>query len=112
MVFYEKSKIFHRRQEIFQKKITSSSASEFGSERMEELSALRCEIDLVDRKIMELFEERFKIVERIKEIKKKKKIPIEDLKREEEIKKRFKEKLLPKGYVEKVMDLNFSEAKK
>ena len=79
---------------------------------MKELSALRCEIDLVDRKIMELFEERFKIVERIKEVKKKNKIPIEDLKREEEIKKRFEEKLLPKGYVEKVMDLSFSEAKK
>jgi chorismate mutase len=49
------------------------------------LTSLRERIDKIDAKLTELLEERVEIAKKIGEIKKKKKLPVEDLRREDEV---------------------------
>jgi chorismate mutase len=50
-----------------------------------ELEEVRCKIDKLDKEILNLIEERFELVKEVARIKKLKKLPIRDLKREEEV---------------------------
>jgi chorismate mutase len=51
----------------------------------EQLNEIRKKIDILDNQILELIEDRFELVEKVAQIKKKKNLPIRDLAREEEI---------------------------
>ena len=79
---------------------------------MKELSKERKKIDKIDNKIVKLLEKRFEIVNRLKQLKKKNRIKMEDKQREEEIKSRYKLSKLPQDFVNKFFNLLFKEAKK
>lgn len=79
---------------------------------MKELSKKRKKIDKIDNKIVKLLEKRFEIVNKLKQLKKKNGIKMEDKQREEEIKSRYKNSKLPFGFEDKFFELLFREAKK
>ncbi|MDY2986913.1 MAG: chorismate mutase [Peptoniphilus sp.] len=72
---------------------------------MNNLENLRREIDEVDKKIVELFEERINIAVKIGEWKKSNKIEIFDSKREEKVIEKAIEALVNKEYKEKISEL-------
>jgi chorismate mutase len=79
---------------------------------MKELRQERKKIDKIDNKIVKLLEKRFGIVNRLKKLKKKNSINMEDKRREKEIKLRYKNSKLPKCFVDNFFNLLFKEAKK
>ncbi|EGY76331.1 chorismate mutase, partial [Peptoniphilus indolicus ATCC 29427] len=76
-----------------------------GGVDMNNLENLRREIDEVDKKIVELFEERINIAVKIGEWKKSNKIEIFDSKREEKVIEKAIEALVNKEYKEKISEL-------
>ena len=72
---------------------------------MNNLENLRREIDEIDKKIVELFEERINIAVKIGEWKKSNKIEIFDSKREEKVIEKAIEALVNKEYKEKISEL-------
>ena len=77
------------------------------------IETLREEIDTVDDEIVVLLEKRKLIAGNIKELKEKGNIPIEDLKREEEIVAKLSENcLLSREEIEKIYSIIFSLSKK
>lgn len=65
---------------------------------MKEIEALRNQIDVIDDELIELFEERLKLVIKISEIKRSNFLGITDVDREEEIIKRGMSKLKNKDF--------------
>ena len=82
----------------------------------EELGEWRKQIDEINFKIIDLIKERTKLVKKIGEYKKKRKIPITDSKREEEIFKKInelaEEKGLNKEFVRKLFQQIIKQARK
>lgn len=71
-----------------------------------ELIELREEIDVIDNQILELIEDRFELVEKVAQIKKKKGLPLRDLAREKEvIQSKIQKTDLPSDFVEKLYRL-------
>jgi len=78
-----------------------------------ELKELREKITILDNEILELLEERNSLSEEIAEIKIENNLPIEDLKREEEvIRQRKLHTSLDGNFVESLMKLIMKESKK
>ncbi len=76
-----------------------------------ELDEVRKKIDETDKKILDLVEERFELVNDVARIKKKKGLPIRDLKREEDvIKSKYALTELPEDFVAKLYRLLIDEA--
>jgi chorismate mutase / prephenate dehydrogenase len=72
----------------------------------------RKNIDRIDKQLIGLLEKRFKIVWKMKALKKKQKIKMEDKNREKEIKLKYRKSKLPKGFSDKFFDSLFREAKR
>lgn len=78
-----------------------------------ELETLREKMTLIDNELLEIIEERIEIAKEIAEVKIENNIPMEDLKREEEIiKQRKLHTSLNDEFVESLMKLLISESKK
>lgn len=79
----------------------------------EELADWRKEIDKLDNQFLKILEERFEIVKKIVEHKRKNNIPIEDKKREEEIiKNKIEMSGLNEDFVKNLLNLVFQESKR
>lgn len=72
---------------------------------MEQIEKLRNRIDGVDRKIVELLEDRVDIARKIGKIKKKNKLKISDLKREHDIIKNVSDSDIDKKFVKKLFKM-------
>jgi len=72
----------------------------------------RKNIDKIDKQLISLLEKRFKIVWKMKALKKKQKIKMEDKNREKEIKLKYRKSKLPAGFSDKFFDSLFREAKR
>lgn len=81
---------------------------------MKELEKLRKKIDLIDKKILQLLEDRLKVAKKIYEIKQKNDFPVFDIEREEEkiIWAEKHAKLLPKDSARKIFVEIFSATRK
>jgi chorismate mutase len=78
-----------------------------------ELETLREKITLIDNELLEMLEDRIELAKEIAEVKIENNIPIEDLKREEEvIKQRKMHTSLDGEFVESLMKLLIQESKK
>ena len=80
------------------------------------LDELREEIDILDRRIISLLEERFEVIREVSDWKKKMGIEIEDLSREQEILKKIEDFLKESGsekriYLERIYKVIFEESK-
>jgi chorismate mutase len=77
------------------------------------LEKLRKSIDKIDRKILKLMEDRFKVTNKIGKYKKKHNIPIQNKKREQEIiRERQKESKLDKNFIRNFYFLLFKESRR
>ncbi len=71
-----------------------------------QLNEIRKEIDILDNQILELIEERFELVKKVAQTKKKKGLPIRDIAREEEIiNNKIQKTDLPEQFVKKLYRL-------
>lgn len=77
---------------------------------MDYLHERRLKIDKIDKGLTKLLKKRFEIVAELMDYKHRNNLPIEDLKREEEIKGRYQGPL-SREFISKLYDLIFSEGK-
>ena len=78
---------------------------------MNELEPLRKEIDQIDAEITRLLDQRFEVVLRIREIKAKNDLPVEDLAREREIISNLHRGRLEENFIREIYHLIFQYSK-
>ena len=77
-----------------------------------EIVWLRKKIDNIDRQIMDLLKERFRVVKKLVGYKKSKRIAVEDKIREREIKERYVQQGFSKKFIDGFFGLMFNKVKK